>query len=177
MIEKRLNKFKEYGLFATQRIEKGQIVFTHDEWVEDERLGWVVVTLEDLNRFNEKDRMTFLKYCYDIDFGKMIGTLDPERIQHLSNYINHSCDPNVQFDMNDNLIARRDIGPGEELYVDYGTFIVNADQDFICGCGAERCRRHITKDDWKKLVDEYGYNFPTFMHGEIGNLLNRLARR
>lgn len=177
MIEKRINRFNEYGLFAHGEIEKGSIVFTHDDWVEDEKRGWFLVSLDELSRFSEEDRRVFLKYCYDVDFGMMVGTLNPDHVRHLSNFINHSCDPNTQFDLCDNIIARRRILPGEEITIDYATFVVNADQDFICGCGSPRCRKIITKDDWKLLLDEYGFNFPTFMHPHIEALLRQLVLR
>lgn len=57
-------------------------------------------------------------------------------------YLNHSCDPNayLRYDRpNPSAVARRPIGPGEEITVDY--LINNAGGDsWACRCGAERCR-------------------------------------
>jgi SET domain-containing protein len=171
MIEKRQNNYGDYGLFALVDIPANTLLFSYDEWIEDEKFGWETLTLEQMDQLPPEDRDHFLKYGYDIDYGKIIGTFFHENAKNHSNYMNHSCDPNMVYDTNDNIVAKRHILKGEELTIDYGNFIVNVDQNFICRCGAESCRGRITKDDWKSLIPVLGFNFPKFMHLEIEKLI------
>jgi hypothetical protein len=60
--------------------------------------------------------------------------------------INHACDPNTWLDGLD-LVARRDIRPGEELTVDYATFCGPTMSAFACHCGSSDCRRVILGTD------------------------------
>ena len=53
--------------------------------------------------------------------------------------INHSCDPNAWLEGLD-LVARRPIEPGEEITVEYATFIAGTGESFDCHCGAGDCR-------------------------------------
>lgn len=56
-------------------------------------------------------------------------------------YVNHSCEPNAGFRDDLVLVARRDIGPGEEITWDYSTAIDEDDfPGFACCCGAAACR-------------------------------------
>jgi SET domain-containing protein len=56
-------------------------------------------------------------------------------------YVNHSCDPNAGFRDSLVLVARRDIGPEEEITWDYSTAIDEADfPGFACCCSAAACR-------------------------------------
>ncbi len=55
-------------------------------------------------------------------------------------YINHSCDPNVQFDMGAAVVrAIKDISPGEELSFFYPATEWAMAESFTCGCGASTC--------------------------------------
>ena len=67
----------------------------------------------------------------------------------LAHFGNHSCEPNLWHDGPFNLVARRDIGAGEELTLDYGT---NSGADGFtmqCDCGVPRCRGQVTSEDWR----------------------------
>jgi len=170
MITKQSTPSSGSGLYTDEAIKKGTILFSHDDWVEDEKEGWVTLTAAEMQSLTGEKRSLFLRYCYDLDFDKTIGTFDWNCARHIANYMNHSCDPNMVYDSRDNIIARRDIAPGEELTVDYGTFIANFDQEFTCSCGAHNCRKKITKDDWKTLVPVYGIHFAAFLQDEIKKL-------
>jgi len=173
MLEKRcIGRSDEFGVFSSGAITANNLVFSFDDWIQDEQEGWLTISPKELREFSREDRLKFLRYCYDRDFGVIIGTLEWDRAKHLSNFINHSCEPNLIYDYNDNIIAARDIRPGEELTLDYGNFIVNTDQDFMCGCGTPGCRKSIKKTDWKQLAYKYGYHFPTFLHSKIDMLFN-----
>ena len=167
MIEKKMLGDDFYGIFATDFMSSGDLVYSWDGWVEDEVYGWDILTVDEVSRLKGIERKKFLRYAYDISFGSMVGTFDWSRAKHTSNFMNHSCQPNMVYDENNSIVAARDIYPGEELTVDYGNFIVNIDQDFNCNCGNFDCRHRVKKDDWKKLVFKLGYQFPVFMHEEI----------
>jgi len=73
-------------------------------------------------------------------------------------YVNHSCEPNAGFRDGLVLVARRDIGPEEEITWDYSTAIDEADfPGFACHCGAVTCRgavrsfRHLEPEMRERL--------------------------
>ncbi len=53
-------------------------------------------------------------------------------------YLNHSCDPNTQFESR-NLVALRPIETGEELTINYKTIETELSNPFQCNCGAANC--------------------------------------
>lgn len=62
--------------------------------------------------------------------------LDPEWLQ----YINHSCDPNVDFDTTEmRVTALRQINTGEELTFFYPSTEWSMDRAFKCHCGSQAC--------------------------------------
>lgn len=60
--------------------------------------------------------------------------------------INHSCEPNCETEIDENLriwvVALRDIAKGEELFFDYN-FDLENHQDHPCLCGAKSCVGYI----------------------------------
>ncbi len=59
-------------------------------------------------------------------------------------YINHSCDPNVEFDLEQNVVrALRTIRPGEELTFFYPATEWSMTEPFQCVCGASQCHGYI----------------------------------
>lgn len=59
-------------------------------------------------------------------------------------FINHSCDPNCEFDFDGDgvaVVASRDIAPGEELTLDYA-YDASGPRE-VCACGAAACRGTI----------------------------------
>lgn len=55
-------------------------------------------------------------------------------------YVNHSCNPNVFFDVDKNeLRALHDIAPGEELRYFYPSTEWEMDEPFDCKCGEAQC--------------------------------------
>ena len=170
MLQKLIKENGEFGVFSAELIAEGTLVFSSADWVNDEVSGWQLLTLEEVEKLPEYEKEMYLRYSYDKDFNLMIGTFLWENATHLSNFINHSCEPNTRYDLNDNIVAARDILPGEEITVDYGTFVVNVDQNFLCRCGSASCRGQVKKDDWKHLVERYQFFFPRFLHPEIEKL-------
>lgn len=67
-------------------------------------------------------------------------TLQPDFLQ----YINHSCNPNVFFDTTRmELIALKEIQPGDELVFFYPSTEWEMDRPFECFCGTQQCLHRI----------------------------------
>jgi len=70
--------------------------------------------------------------------------------------INHSCNPNCEFDIKDGHIwisAKRDIKEGEELNYNYG-YDFEDYENHPCKCGSENCVGYILDEDhWPKLKE------------------------
>jgi hypothetical protein len=165
MIVKRpLSKY-EYGLFSERPSMAREVLFTAESW-HPEQPGWEHRTVGEIGSLPPEPRRVFLRYAYDVGFGTTVGTFDWRRARHLSNFMNHSCRPNVGFDARGDVVAARDIGAGEELRIDYGSFMVNVDQAFLCRCGSDGCRRRVRRDDWRTLR----FGSPKFMHSAVSDL-------
>ena len=58
--------------------------------------------------------------------------------------MNHGCEPNVRIDVQSReMIAARDIAPGEELTFNYNTTEWSMTSPFACGCGSPKCAGEI----------------------------------
>ncbi|GAB1518201.1 hypothetical protein RhiTH_001260 [Rhizoctonia solani] len=91
-------------------------------------------------------------------------------------YVNHSCSPNVAFDLSSsnkeewNFRALRDIQPGDELSFFYPSTEWDMDQGFQCRCQAQNCLGYIrgAKELSRAQVVERG-----FISTYISRLLDR----
>lgn len=57
-------------------------------------------------------------------------------------YCNHSCDPNVVFDVKNyevRVVENKSLKPGDDITFFYPSTEWNMEQPFECHCGAERC--------------------------------------
>jgi hypothetical protein len=93
--------------------------------------------------------------------------LAPEHLQ----YINHSCDPNVFFDTKRmEIVALRDIAPGEEVRFFYPSTEWTMDRAFDCQCGSSACLGRIAGADEldADALERYAFN---------QHILDRLAAR
>jgi len=77
---------------------------------------------------------------------------------------NHSCDPNIGFSEDIQLIAMKNIQPGEELAFDYA-FNETSFEKFDCNCNSVNCRKIITSEDWKRkdLQEKYSEFFSPYV--------------
>ena len=80
----------------------------------------------------------------------------PTRAENITG-VNHSCDPNLGFTDDRTLVAKRDIGAGEELTVDYATAVAESAWVLWCHCETYRCRQVIEGTDWQipQLQERY----------------------
>lgn len=160
------------GAFATEDLAQGTIVVP--KWNEsfyDGMEGWVRLDRRQVRKLPPETRKLFLRYGLDTDFDQIIGPVDINFVTTPDNFINHACDPNLRYDVAGNVVAARDIRKGEEVFIDYGCFIVNFDEPFDCSCGSHNCRGRIRRQDWKKLAATYGMNMPRFLHSRIARAL------
>lgn len=159
-LKRKLVRPGQLGVFATLAIPAGTILFP--DWHNQTMEGWVCLSPLEMSWLPEYQYGLFRCYGLDVDFEKIRGPLHHRYVKAIDNFINHSCAPNLIYDLTGNVIAGRDVAAGEEVRIDYGSFCVNLNEVFNCGCGATDCRGRVTRWDWKLLV-ERGCVMPPFV--------------
>lgn len=113
--ELKVNKFGQKATFARRYFHSGEVLGedVSDPSFED-MPGWHKMSYEEAKRLPSDIRQYFMQFGSSIDFeGGMLGPIGKEYTEHISNYINHSCDPNLWYgEFGDCLVARRDIKAG-----------------------------------------------------------------
>ena len=86
-------------------------------------------------------------------------------------FINHSCEPNVGFRGQIELVAMRDIQAGEIVSFDYAICTSEPEFRMECFCEAESCRKRITGEDWKisALQKKYRGYFQPYLERKLFN--------
>ena len=87
-----------------------------------------------------------------------------------SDKINHSCEGNLGFLGQVQLVTLRDISGGEELCFDYGLCLGGGiPYKMNCRCGSHGCRGVITQNDWNsiKLQRRYTGHFQWYLRRNI----------
>ncbi len=106
------------GVFATARLRPGELILTF--------------TGPRLHRSEIHPDLYHLQVSEEWYLGPSGG---------LDDHVNHSCTPNSGFARGLDLVALRDIQPGEEITWDYSTAIDEDDfSGFPCACGTTACR-------------------------------------
>ena len=144
------------GLFASEPISKGDLIL---------RFGGILVPLE--GRYSGKYlKSTFVGIAENVVLCEAINSK-----KDLSDYINHSCDPNAGMYDSITIMAIKDIMKDEEIYCDYAFW--EGDEDWVlnvsCSCGSILCRHTITGLDWKNVrsSDEKFSYFSPFIKRRI----------
>jgi len=141
------------GLFAPAPIENGEVVM---------RLGGEVVTDEE---FRARRLVTYSSLAIGDGLNLLIGDASPVT------FGNHSCDASPWMADEVTVTARRHIGTGEELTVDYALQTADLAWSMECRCGLPRCRGTITNEDWRRDVQErYAGQFSPFLNQRIAAL-------
>ena len=96
-----------------------------------------MVTLRHVEmNWSEDEKEIFRRYAYPISKEVfLIWDNDPTEWAPQ----NHSCDPNTTYN-GLNVVTIRKIAKGEELTLDYATFLDKNMEPFHCLCGAPNCR-------------------------------------
>ena len=152
MYQVKKSKVHGKGIYASQNIKKGEKII--------EYIG------EKISR-KEGDRRSEIRIKKYLDSKKMGSVyifqlnnrqdIDGSPLYNKARYINHSCNPNCEVEIEKGRIwisSIRGIKKGEELSYDYGySFDKNDYKDHPCKCGSKYCIGYIiSSDDWDKFV-------------------------
>ncbi len=156
-VEERDSSFQGKGLFAKERISKGEVI--------------VIWGGKFVNKIKAKLAKQKGKAIQQID-EDLWDVFDYETRNDDPSYNhNHSCDPNTWMKDEVTIIARRNIKPEEELTIDYGLFVLDENYKMSgrCKCGTTFCRKTITGKDWKllKLQKRYKNHFNPLLNKKI----------
>ena len=124
-----------YGIYATTDIEANELIFKGEEMPQR------IVTRRHVdNTWNKMEKEIFSRYAYPLS--KEVFLLwdnDPTGWAPQ----NHSCNPNTAYE-GLNVKALRSIKKGEELTLDYTSFLDENMESFQCSCGTAVCRGLIS---------------------------------
>lgn len=130
-----------WGLVATTAIEPGERILRGEE------RPYHLVSRGHVEReWGPDKRALFARYAWPLsERVHAIWSPDPEDWRPLE----HSCDPNAWFaeDSGLDIHARRPIGRGEPITMDYATFCGPDMEPFECDCHEEVCRGTIRGSD------------------------------
>ncbi len=133
---KKINDIVGYGVFATDKIPEGSIVYVKDSLE-------LVISPSDYQTHPIDVRAMVDKYSYIDQDGNRIVSWD------FAKYVNHCCDCNTISTGYGFEIAIRNIKKGEQITDEYGIF--NLDEEMPLHCNKEMCRNSIKPNDF----DEY----------------------
>ena len=128
------NSISGYGIYATVNINRGEIIYRGEG-----RPQRLVSKSHVDQHWDEEAKLNFRKYAYPIS-NTVYAIWDEEPSEWSPQ--NHSCEPNTAF-AGLNTIAINDIRIGEELTLDYATFLDHAMEPFECSCKSLQCRKII----------------------------------
>ncbi len=121
----KVRQTKQYGkgVFATQKIRKGEVIAIFDGPIlDDDFEPWT-------------DDLYF--HAIQVDKAKWRDSIG------IARYINHSCDPNCGIKRRNRVVAMRDIEKGEQISWDYEMTEKNKHWKMKCKCGTPICRKII----------------------------------
>ena len=135
-----VNKDVGYGVFATNLLPKGTILYVRDKLD-------IVLTPKQYKTLDLKHQDIAEKYSYIDKYGNRILSWDNAK------YINHRCDCNSMSTGYGFEIAIRDIEQDEEITDEYGLFNLEYPLDVSCDC--HNCRRTLLPDDADIHLNEW----------------------
>jgi len=129
------NAISGYGIYATKAIQPNEPIF-----LGEERSQRLVTRRYAENNWNVNEKEIFRRYAYPVSNEVfLLWDNDPSAWAPQ----NHSCQPNTAYD-GLNVIATKPIAPGQELTLDYASFLDDRMEPFQCRCGAPNCQGLIT---------------------------------
>jgi D-alanine--D-alanine ligase len=124
------NSTDGFGIFANQNMLTNDLIFNLEE--QPQRIA----TLGHIERnWNIKEKEIFAKYAYPIS--NEVFLLWNDNPQGWAPQ-NHSCNANTAY-RGLNVIATRPINIGDELTLNYSSFLDDKMEPFTCKCGAANC--------------------------------------
>ncbi|GJP56824.1 hypothetical protein CLOM_g15870 [Closterium sp. NIES-68] len=136
-----------FGLFAARDFTQGDTI----ELLEEGPVH--LVTQQHVEKhWSPQQQLWFRQYAWPV--GPGVWAMWSPRAEDWKP-LNHSCDPNAWLE-GLNVVARRAIGKGEQVTIDYATFCVDS-EPFPCSCSSSRCRGKVTGNDYLApwLAEEY----------------------
>lgn len=129
------NSIAGYGIYATQDLAPNELIFKGEE------MNQRIVTRRYVEQnWDIKEKEIFAKYAYPLS--NEVYLLWDDNPSGWAPQ-NHSCDPNTGY-VGLNVVALRAIKKGEELTLNYASFLDETMEPFNCRCGAPNCRGLIT---------------------------------
>lgn len=146
------------GVFATANIKKGTLLTI---------FGGCVMTLKE----EAKLPAVISDIAHQIHQNFVLGVTNKNQLG-LTDYYNHSCNPNAGFKGQIFLVAMRNIKKGEQVVFDYAMVLhksIGINYRLKCFCGAKNCRKVVTMNDWRKLELQKKYKgyFQYYIEEEI----------
>lgn len=137
---KYINDTVGYGVFATDFIPVGTIVYIKDSLE-------LVVTPTDYLLYSTDMQDVIEKYSYIDEKGNRIISWD------FAKYVNHCCNCNTISTGYGFEIAIRDIQAGEQITDEYGIF--NLEKEMTLLCGKPGCRKVIKPSDFDDYYQDW----------------------
>lgn len=129
-----INETVGYGVFATQKISEGTIVYVKDSLE-------LVISPTDYLLHTAAVQGQIEKYSYIDEKGNRIISWD------FAKYVNHCCNCNTISTGYGFEMAIRDIEAGEQITDEYGIF--NLQEEMTLVCGEACCRKAIKPSDFE----------------------------
>jgi D-alanine-D-alanine ligase len=129
------NAIAGYGIYATREIQPNEVIFKGEEAAQR-----IVTRRYVEQRWPESEKENFRRYAYPLS--KEVFLLWDNNPAGWAPQ-NHSCAASTFYD-GLNVVANRLIAKGEELTLDYTSFLDEHMEPFQCRCGASDCRGLIT---------------------------------
>lgn len=125
------NAIAGFGIYACKELTRGEVIFQGEE--RSQRIA--TKSYIDKNwRANEIE--TFKRYAYPLS-SELYLLWDQNPSEWAPQ--NHSCNPNSVY-KGLNVVALRSIKKGEELTLDYASFLDHSMEPFECRCGEDACK-------------------------------------
>jgi D-ala D-ala ligase C-terminus/SET domain len=130
------NSIDGFGIYANRNISYKELIFKGEEKMQR------LVTRRFVDEhWNDEEKEIFRRYAYPVS--NEVFLLWDENPYGWAPQ-NHSCQPNTSYE-GLNIKALRNIENGEELTLDYASFLDDEHMEpFQCRCGASNCRGLIT---------------------------------
>jgi len=144
-----------FGIFSVEIIARLELVAI---------FGGKIISAKELALLTPEEK------CMTMQVGDDEFSFSEKR--HVTDYINHSCDPNIGFDSHGSVRSMQDIDPDTEIGFDYAMADSTQFDEFSCLCGSSLCRGEVTGDDWQipELQTRYKGWFIPYLQLKINRL-------
>lgn len=129
------NAIAGYGIYATRFIQTKELIFNGEG-----RSQRLITRRYVAENWTEAEKKIFAHYAYPVS-NEVFLLWDDNPAEWAPQ--NHSCQPNTAYD-GLNVIALCPIHPGQELTLDYASFLDEMMEPFQCRCGAPNCRGSVS---------------------------------